>query len=451
MTFKTNNTITIGNVEAKMAFLGSKDIFVYPCSRRSSEALAHTGSSYNNRFYIPFDAEARLNTEANHMKTASSNGFTQNYIKSWNPTTVAIKKTPAENDINNSVLPGIHLVLAGYSFYIPDQTNDSANAFGGRVCDFVGDPTATSIYANILLEKTPLYMENNGGGPVDVGTWILRNQTSTDTAAACLDRLPEDHIENQPTTDDFYFSGLSFSTTPLSTLGSDTEVDPYCVVKLADNVNDGTPFEQQVISLKILEKTNTVWTVYQPALLPHIWHDQENASAAVEYFRVHKKAQIKNDLNIEGNIKADSAEKRAVFNDVKIKGNLEATKNAEFKGTLKANTKNSQFKDVQIDNNLNVENNVDVHNQLTAKTIVAGNFTRSNGEKDLGLLTAEVVTQQSTQSLNRGTGFRTSRETRRLKIYSNAGASATPTFEITTKPTANTVNISDYQNFTLSE
>ena len=63
-----------------LAFIKSKNIQVFPCGRRRSTDIAGTGTR------LPFDPEARLNTEANNRKHSSLNGFTQTYLKEWDTT-----------------------------------------------------------------------------------------------------------------------------------------------------------------------------------------------------------------------------------------------------------------------------------------------------------------------------------------------------------------------------
>jgi hypothetical protein len=67
------------NKDIKLTFLQSLNVQVYPCGRRRS-AVQNDGENY----YIPFDPEARLNTEFNNRKLASANGFTESYIDIWN-------------------------------------------------------------------------------------------------------------------------------------------------------------------------------------------------------------------------------------------------------------------------------------------------------------------------------------------------------------------------------
>ena len=70
----------------------------------------------------------------------------------------------------------------------------------------------------------------------------------------------------------YYFSGLSFSTAPLS--GNE---GTRSITNVYDEIDNAT-LMQRVISLKILEKVNGVWQIYQPALLPEIEHgDIENS------------------------------------------------------------------------------------------------------------------------------------------------------------------------------
>ena len=66
---------TLANEKIKQTFVKSLNVQAFPCGRRRSDSNQ----------VIPFDPEARLNTEANNRKHSGINGYTQTFLKSdWN-------------------------------------------------------------------------------------------------------------------------------------------------------------------------------------------------------------------------------------------------------------------------------------------------------------------------------------------------------------------------------
>jgi hypothetical protein len=221
-----------------MAFIKSLKIQAFPCGRR--RGFVDTDSPTDDA-YIPFDPEARLNTEANNRKHTSLNGFTDSYIKSW-----------TDNKLE--------LVVGGYFFSIDNAEKNDFSSFASSESD-------TAIYANILLHKVPLL----SGDDLAYGSYILRNQSATSGSGA--DNPPSTEIDLLRTAasgeaqtnfiknkENYYFSGLSFTTVALT--------------ECTDN--------QQRISLQILEKVEGAWRIYQPALLPKIEHGKEEDSVKVK-------------------------------------------------------------------------------------------------------------------------------------------------------------------------
>ena len=74
---------------SQLAFLKSTAVKAFPCSRRRSTLIDVDGraDTVEDRYYIPFDPEARLNTESNIRKHSGLNGFKQSYIQEWNDIT----------------------------------------------------------------------------------------------------------------------------------------------------------------------------------------------------------------------------------------------------------------------------------------------------------------------------------------------------------------------------
>jgi hypothetical protein len=219
-----------------LVFIKSENVKVFPSGRRSSTAIDIDNdlATVSDRYYIPFDPEARLNTEANNRKHSGLNGFKQSYLLDYNETDGSLS-----------------IVLAGYLFNI--QLN-----YGYRTPTELGTAfaekfaMAKSVYANIKLANVALF---GSADTPEIGTEILRDQVSNDTPAACLDFL----IDKQDKTkrSSYYFSGLSFSAED-KTAASSTD---------------------RVISLKILQQNSSgEWEIYEPSKLPAIDHgDTENS------------------------------------------------------------------------------------------------------------------------------------------------------------------------------
>ena len=224
----------------RVAFVKSLNVRVFPCGRRRAMVDKDgSNTSTSDRYYIPYDPEARLNTEANNRKHSGMNGYTQTYL----------------NRFDNDTLS---LVLAGYLFDIKlDAAYANVNTFGGSLSNLLRADNNNSIYANIRIEETDLF-----SGFTDYTTTILRDQAATEIAQSSLDVHVKDTDQEDP--ENYYFSGLSFSTGPLP---DDTQ---------------SSSRNQLVISLKILEKSaDGIWQIYQPALLPSIEHGKAENSIKV--------------------------------------------------------------------------------------------------------------------------------------------------------------------------
>lgn len=277
-----------------LAFLKSSNIQAYPCGRRRSVAIqndVNNNGTYEDseNYRIPFDPEARLNTEANNRKHSGLNGYTQTYYKGW------------DKDSKSVVLS-----LLGYLFTAAlnvDYDNEAAfaAAFGTTIIEVLAGrieklrdsaanlldeekttvlskaetleakkDSATNIYANILLEEVPLYV-----GALPYFTTVLRNQVG-DFSEIDLDRLNSEaantsSVEDKINPNNFYFSGLSFSTEPLT-----GTVDEMIVPNIVDR--NGQTIKQTIISLCLFKKDAGVWKVSEAARLPDIKHgDAENS------------------------------------------------------------------------------------------------------------------------------------------------------------------------------
>lgn len=236
-----------------LAFLKSLNVQVYPCGNRRS-TLINT-NNVDDSYYIPFDPEAKLNTEANSKKISGLNGFTQTFLNKWD-----------EN------FGELSLVIAGYFFNIKlDADYRSPNEFATKLLD--ENDSSEAIYANIRIEETPLFSSSDSA----YYTGILVSQTNSSDTLGSIDVLRSDTetFVNENLSENYYFSGLSFSTTPLSS--------NYPVVECI--YLDDRP-HQQTMSLKLLEKKDGVWQINQRALLPKVEHGEAEDSVKIDNLEV---------------------------------------------------------------------------------------------------------------------------------------------------------------------
>jgi len=277
-----------------LTFLNSLNVQAYPCGRRRSTDIENdTGDK--EKYRIPFDPEARLNTEANNRKHSSLNGFTQTYLKDWDENTLTIS-------------------LAGYLFTITlDSGYASENAFGTALFNALTTdnkelPEATHLYANILIEDVHLF-----SGFTEYYTGILRNQSGdvSEKPETALDLVADETAAAD--IGNFYFSGLSFSATPLT--GS-TEFKTY------DSATN-TKNNQTAVSLCLLETTaldengKPIWKIHEPARLPKIMHGDTEDSVVVA-----GNTLMQSDLTVEGKAtvkEAEIAEKTTVTGELVVK------------------------------------------------------------------------------------------------------------------------------------
>jgi len=282
-----DENITNGDVSVPLAFIKSTNVQAYPCGRRRSE-LAAGGSTR-----IPFDPEARLNTEANNRKHSGVNGYKQTYLKSWDDGLLAIS-------------------LAGYLFNITLPDGYSAvGEFGAQLTTALTTQLsskvgtdASKLYANILIEDAHLF-----SGFQEYFTGVLRNQSGNP------DNEPEDALDLLSSTvaadatdkdkkDKYYFSGLSFSTTPLTVLAGDEEDTRTIYEKVRyfdrDNKQETRDVKQTFVSLCILEKSedSNTWKIHEPARLPLIEHDTLEDSIVVGETRVRHNLRVEKDATI---------------------------------------------------------------------------------------------------------------------------------------------------------
>ena len=221
-----------------LVFIRSRYVKAFPCSRRRSTLIDGDGNNntVQDRYYIPFDPESRLNTEANNRKHSGLNGYKQNYIYDW-----------------DSLTGHLSVVLAGYLFDIQLlQGYTTPVLFGQQIEKFFNN--FDKIFINIRVDDVTFF--SGAGGLPAAYTKILRNQTATDVPSSSLDTLIDGLFADDP--DNYYFSGLSFSPSP--------------IVDSGDN---------NVISLCLLEKIDGIWRIHEQSKLPVIDHGSKENSVKV--------------------------------------------------------------------------------------------------------------------------------------------------------------------------
>lgn len=256
----------IKNNDNGLVFIKSKNINAFPCARRRSNLIDTDGNddTVSDRYYIPFDPEARLNTEANNRRHSGLNGFKQNYLLNW---------------VSESGTGSLSLVLAGYLFNIKlDYGYTTPDAFGALLesGNYLG--TSDSIYATIKLAKVKFF---SGTTTVpEAATEILRDQVLNDEPATCLDFLVNGADKERA--DSYYFSGLSFSSEDLN--------NP----------------ETGIISLQILAKDSTGWHIHNPSKLPNIDHGDTIDSIKINGdLSICSSKHNKGNLTVEGNLEVN--------------------------------------------------------------------------------------------------------------------------------------------------
>lgn len=316
-----------------LTFLPSSQVNAYPCGRRRSTQIDadRNDSTTGDIYYIPFDPEARLNTEANNRKHSSLNGFTQTYLQDWNQETKVFTLSLG-GYLFNITLDDTYLTSSQvdnktiYTFNTDVFGDDIVDALVNKIDALIAEAkdkndttgeqnciteknavtNAARIYANILLEDTHLFSAGFG----EYYTSVLRNQ-SAGPAQTSLDLLKTGGSVSASA--DYYFSGLSFSTEPLTKKAGEITHDS----KLQTAIIDGNSVNQQIVSLCILEKEGSSWIIHQPALLPKIDHGTTEDSIVVY-----------GDTTLKGNGKKLTVEGTTeLTGDTTIKSNLKVDKN----------------------------------------------------------------------------------------------------------------------------
>ena len=251
-------------ISVSVAFIKSSSIQAFPCGRRRS-----TPYTENDDSRIPFDPEARLNTEANNRKHSSLNGFTQTYLERW--------------DSKQLVLS-----LGGYLFNITLDENTAAKADFVNAFAFKDDNiknSINSIYANIQVDNTKLFTNTYDTKSLTYYTDVLGSWTSADRQDESALDLPTQLALGENTTelDKYYFSGLAFSSVPVATIYKyKQEDDTISLTQIPTPTRDEySTGNEKIISLRILDKVNGEWKIHNPARLPKIEHGNNDNSTVI--------------------------------------------------------------------------------------------------------------------------------------------------------------------------
>jgi hypothetical protein len=265
--FIETHTDTISEEKVALAFIKSLNVQAFPCGRRRSTVL----QDLNSR--IPFDPEARLNTEFNNIRHSSLNGFTQTYLESWN---VDQKK--------------LVVALAGYLFSIDlSASYVTPNDFGSKLAlaEVLG-ANIDNIYLNILIEDTPLF----AGEPRGYDTSVLgRLAISNDESA--IDLPAGGKTDSSSSNDDYYFSGLALSSTPLvgavrNKYEKVSQFDTRDDFQFSYVVDEYKSVKKRVVSLHLLEKVEGTWKIHEQARLPQVRHGEFENSTVIDDLYVDK-------------------------------------------------------------------------------------------------------------------------------------------------------------------
>jgi hypothetical protein len=202
-----------------LTFLKSLNVQAFPCGRRRSNLVEVDNDgdrTPDTSYYIPFDPEAKLNTEANNRKHSGLNGYTQTYVKGLNSDVFSIvlagylfdiKAGNTYSDIGNSIATALR------NFYVAENLGTSYESEEAEETDrarLENDfDKNTKLYANIKLEDIQLLT-----GFQEYTTSVLRDQNGDGIPSVYLDICTAEG--NASLADSYYFSGLSFSTTPLT-------------------------------------------------------------------------------------------------------------------------------------------------------------------------------------------------------------------------------------------
>jgi hypothetical protein len=251
-----------------LVFVQSKNVKTFPCGRRRSGIVDpdNNSATVSDRYYIPFDPEARLNTEANNRKHSGLNGFKQKYLYSW--------------DDSGS----ISFVLAGYLFEISSDYN-TVDSFGKGVAETLAlNEPMNKIFVNIKLADMTFFEGATNVPPAT--TKILRDQYTSKSPLECLDQ-PANLKADKTNPDSYYFFGLSFSS-------KDLESEDKALSITTDWVS---------MQLLDYDAANSCWKIHEASRLPVIDHGDERGSV-----NIPGSLSVEGDMFIDGTLTATNVE-----------------------------------------------------------------------------------------------------------------------------------------------
>ncbi len=260
-------------------FLSSKNINIFPCSRRGGQYKYETiEGNHTAEVTGYYDPEARLNTERTNRISSAINGFTDSFIEE-------------EYDSNSKSLV---FILAGYRVEV--KNFDPSDIVSVLMSD------DTKIYAHLSLHRNISLLDD------DYVTEILYRQSDAE-----YDKNYLDVSYPNVTSEDDFFVGVSF-------IVDDDIAD--------NNITDVfTPPH-----LPLFEYENNSWKLVQTSILPKIEHGETEDS-----IKISGNLGIKDNINVgnltnEEKITTDNGGYIVAKNDIIARNDLKANNNISAGG-----------------------------------------------------------------------------------------------------------------------
>jgi len=350
-----NNKLLIleNNTDDIRVFISSENINVFPCSRRGQKTI--TGYASN------WDPEARLNTERTNRLHTAINGFTDDFIVSYEE-----QKDEAGTGTGKYRLI---FVLAGYYIEIKDFNLD--NIIGIEALNL----NTGTIYAHLSLHDNI---------PLDVSgyyTELLYKQSSK----VDHNLIDVEYSDSTNNASGYFFMGVSFTSAPVE-----------------DEVQVGTGANLQThtlasFDLPLFSKTDGDgnWQLVQTSLLPKIEHGETTDSIVVT-----GKTLLKDTLEVKGATTIENTLTVTKDKATSLGGTLTVAKAATFNDTLtveddKATSLGGTLsvaagKDTTLGGALSVAGNATLTSNLAvADNINVGNPTNKAESDNGGCIVAE--------------------------------------------------------------
>ena len=289
-------------------FLPSKNINVFPCSRRGQSSISAGELVY-------YDPEARLNTERTNRIGSSVNGFTNSFIVTN----------------SNSFTAGTTLVFVLAGYYI-----EIKNFRPEEIAEVLKSPGSEpdKIYAHLGLQ-TDISLN-----VADYQTEILYRQATGPQNSNYLDVQHSSGTGANEISEDF-FVGISFTASEPGSYGN------------GNNSIIGK-------NLLLFTKSGDRWSLEQTSLLPHIEHD-----TAEDSIKISGDFTVKHDSEAEFKVTATSATLNVpttLKNDLDIVGtvNVDTINSSTTNGTITVGSPVKINDTLEVVSNLKVEDNINV-------------------------------------------------------------------------------------------